>query len=86
MGFTSWLRTNSEHYLLLAAQDRMAAKYGSRSPGREHGVKAGFFRTLFVPIYRRLPWRFRSAVIRSIPGSQRQTWTPRERRTQSPAI
>jgi hypothetical protein len=84
--FSSWLRSNSEHYLLIAAQQGMAAKYGRPAPGRERGAKALFFRTLFVPIYRRLPWRFRSAVIRTIPGSHRRTWTPRDRHTRQPAI
>jgi hypothetical protein len=86
MGFTSWLRESSEHHLLLAAQTRMADKYGTRPPPKERGAQATFFRVLFVPIYRRLPWRLRSTVIESIPGSHRQTWTPRERHTRSPAI
>jgi hypothetical protein len=86
VGFTGWLRSNSEHYLLLDAQRRVSANYGGRSPDREGGAKAVFFRTLFVPIYRRLPWRFRSAVIRAIPGSHRQSWSPRTRHTNPPAI
>jgi hypothetical protein len=86
VGFPTWLRENSEHYLLVEAQRRMAAKYSSGAPARQPGFKPWFFRSLFVPIYRRLPWRLRSKVINRMPGSHRQTWTPRDRHTHQPAI
>ncbi|MGH9117365.1 MAG: hypothetical protein ACRD0A_05675 [Acidimicrobiales bacterium] len=86
MGFPSWLRENSERYLLVAAQDRMAGKYGGRAPVPEPGFKPWFFRRLFVPIYRRLPWPVRSKVIRAMPGSHRRTWARRDRSTHQPAI
>jgi hypothetical protein len=39
-----------------------------------------------VPIYRVLPWRFRSRVLHSMPGSHRKTWTPRARQPLGPAV
>lgn len=84
--FATWLRTNAEHYLMIDAQGRIAARYGSRSPARPKGLMAWFFLTVFVPVYRALPWKLRAAVIRAMPGSHRQAWSPRDRHTRKPAI
>jgi hypothetical protein len=86
MRFARWLRSNAEHYLLAAAQRDVAARYGRPCPRPAEGVKAWFFRTVFVPIYRLLPWRLRSFVLQSMPGSHRRTWTPRPRRPLGPAV
>jgi hypothetical protein len=86
MRFARWLRTNSEHYLLMAAQRDVAARYGHACPLPREGVKGQFFLMLFAPIYRRLPWRFRSFVLQSMPGSHRKTWTPRARHPLGPAV
>ena len=80
-----WLRTNSEQYLLLDAQARVAAAQGRPGPPRPRGAKEVFWLRVFAPTYRRLPWKVRSAVIQAMPGSHRQTWTtPTQRR--NPAI
>ena len=63
MRFARWLRTNSEHYLLMAAQRDVAARYGRPCPRPREGFKGWFFLTVFAPIYRVLPWRFRSFVL-----------------------
>jgi hypothetical protein len=86
MRFARWLRTNSEHYLLMAAQRDVAARYGHPCPQPGGGVKGWFFLLLFAPVYRRLPWRVRSFVLQSMPGSHRKTWTPRARRPLGPAV
>jgi hypothetical protein len=86
MRFARWLRTNSEQYLLIAAQRDVASRYGHPCPRPKAGVKGWIFLTLFAPIYRRLPWRFRSFVLDSMPGSHRQTWTPRARQPLGPAV
>ena len=39
MSFARWLRTNSEHYLLIAAQDRIARQYGTQPPPGPHGAR-----------------------------------------------
>jgi hypothetical protein len=86
MRFARWLRHNSEHYLLMAAQRDIAARYGHQCAHPREGLKGWLFLTLFVPIYRALPWRFRSFVLHSMPGSHRRTWTPRPRRSLGPAV
>jgi hypothetical protein len=87
MRFARWLRQNAEHFLLIAAQRDVAACYGHALPARRRkGVKERFFLGLFAPLYRRLPWRVRSFVLRSMPGSHRQTWTPRARQPLGPAV
>lgn len=80
-----WLRTNSEQYLLLDAQARVAAAQGRPGPPRPRGAKEVFWLRVFAPTYRRLPWKVRSAVIHAMPGSHRQQWTPAAQR-RSPAI
>jgi hypothetical protein len=86
MRFARWLRMNSERYLLMAAQREVAARYGHACPRSREGLKGRFFLALFAPVYRRLPWGFRSFVLRSMPGSHRRTWTPRARHPLGPAV
>ena len=76
MSFSGWLRTNSEHYLLLDAQARAAAKYGRSAPPPPRTTRELFWRRLFVPVYRVLPWSVRRTSIALMPGSHRQQWTP----------
>ncbi len=73
MSFFEWLRRNSERYLLEAAQADMARRYLARpAPASGSGLEVFFWRRLFVPIYRRLPWRLRRAIILAMPGSHRR--------------
>jgi len=76
MSFSRWLRSNSEHYLLIAAQGRIAKQQGTRAPRKPHGFADLFWLRIFVPIYRILPWSLRHRVMRAMPGSHRRTWTP----------
>jgi hypothetical protein len=84
--FAAWLRHNAEHYLLVAAQQRVAARTSFDAPAPAPSPKDRFFLVVFVPIYRRLPWRFRRAVLQRMPGSHRRTWEPRERKPLGPAV
>jgi hypothetical protein len=84
VGFAGWLRQNSEHYLMVDAQRRMAQRYG-RSPPRPEGWRDRFWLDVFAPTYRRLPWRLRRFTIQLMPGSHRQAWTPPPRRG-TPAV
>ena len=70
-----WLRSNSEHWLMVDAQTRMAAKYGLPPPPPPKGPQELFWLRVFTPTYRRLPWKLRSAVMQRMPGSHRQQWT-----------
>ena len=75
-GFFYWVRTNSQKYLLEAVQADLAHRYLSRPPtvGRRT-PQVLFWKYLFVPIYRRLPWTVKHAVIRAMPGSHRRPWS-----------
>jgi hypothetical protein len=83
---TRWLRHNSEHYLLLDAQTRMACRYGRPGPPPPRGPKDIFWLRLFAPAYRRLPWKVRSALIQAMPGSHRRDWSSRVNSTKGPAV
>lgn len=74
MGFSRWLRTNSEHYLTVAAQAKVARRHGVAGPVTGHGPAAIFWLRIFVPVYRILPWSLRHAIMRRLPGSHRRTW------------
>jgi hypothetical protein len=78
MGLFEWLRRNSEDYLLEAAQRDMARKYlGRPGPVNQRGSTGWFWRHLFTPAYRLLPWWFRRRVIQLMPGSHRRRWMGR---------
>jgi len=78
MGFSRWLRATSERYLMIAAQRDIAAKYGVSPPRRPRGADI-FWLRVYVPAYRAVPWRLRSAIMRRMPGSHRMTWTASHR-------
>ncbi|CAA9276153.1 MAG: hypothetical protein AVDCRST_MAG54-3287, partial [uncultured Actinomycetospora sp.] len=40
------------------------------------GIVELFWRRVFAPTYRALPWSLRHRVMRAMPGSHRQTWSP----------
>jgi hypothetical protein len=75
--FFEWVRRNSEEYLMEAAQRDMARRYGRPAPAHRRGPGALFWRWVFTPIYRRLPWRLRRAIIVAMPGSHRRRWVGR---------
>jgi len=78
MAFSRWLRATSERYLMIAAQQDIAAKYGVPPPRRPRGAGV-FWLRVYVPAYRAVPWSLRSAIMRRMPGSHRMTWTTRDR-------
>lgn len=85
MSFTHWLRENSEHYLMIDAQRRIAQKYGRPAPPKPRSLVERFWLDVFAPVYRLLPWKVRSKTIQLMPGSHRQQWSrPAERRV--PAV
>jgi len=78
MAFSRWLRATSERYLMIAAQHKLAVKYGVPPPRRPRGADI-FWLRVYVPAYRAVPWRLRSAIMRRMPGSHRMTWTTGDR-------
>lgn len=78
--FPRWLRRNSEHYLMIDAQRRMAQKYGRPPPPGPTGLSERFWLGVFAPTYRLLPWKLRRFTMQLMPGSHRQQWSrPAER-------
>ncbi|HLU71598.1 MAG TPA: hypothetical protein VKZ82_05430 [Nonomuraea sp.] len=73
MGLTRWVRQTSEHYLMIDAQDKVAAKLGAPRPLPPRGAEI-FWRRIYVPIFHRLPLKLRNAVIARMPGSHQKTW------------
>ena len=77
MKLFQWVRFNSQKYLLEAAQAGLARQYLGRSgPVHRRGLQVLFWKWIFVPVYRRLPWRFRRSIILAMPGSHRRGWPP----------
>lgn len=70
----TWLRSNSERYLQEAAERDTAARYRRRPPAVGSTPVDLFWRHIFVPIYRALPWRLRLAAMQAMPGSHRRQW------------
>ena len=76
------LRDRSEHYLMLAA----IRDLGSDAPGtvKPFDARGGLlWRRLFVPLYRRVPWRLKRRAMTAL----RMTatgWPPPERRPHEP--
>jgi hypothetical protein len=81
----AWLRHNSEYYLLEAAQVRSARQVGRLPPAGASGPAAMFWRHVFVPAYRQLPWPVRRRIMAQLPGSHRRVWHPPPVR-RSPAV
>lgn len=75
-GFSQWLRSNSEFYLLVDAQRRVAARYGVPAPAGPRDLRERFWRQVFAPGYRLLPWSVRRRAIAALPGSHRRDWPP----------
>jgi hypothetical protein len=63
---------------MIAAQEKVAARYGVVPPPRPHGLDV-FWLRVYVPLYRSLPWPVRSAIMRHMPGSHRMTWASTQR-------
>ena len=64
MPFARWLRASSEHYLMVAAQQKMAAKYqvyGITPPPRPRGAE-WFWLRVYVPAYQAVPWPAQATV------------------------
>jgi hypothetical protein len=74
---SEWVRLNSQKYLLEAAQEPLARRYlGRPGPVSRPGLQVFFWKRIFVPLYRLLPWEWRQAIILAMPGSHRRGWPP----------
>jgi hypothetical protein len=72
--FFYWVRTNSQKYLLEAVQADLAQQYLGRPPTvGPRNLQVIFWKYLFVPLYRRLPWKVKHFIILAMPGSHRRS-------------
>lgn len=69
---------------MIAAQEKIAVKYGVPPPRRPAGTDV-FWLRVYVPVYQAIPWRVRSVIMRRMPGSHRMKWTPPQR-PRGPAV
>lgn len=74
--FFYWVRSNSQKYLLEAVQADLAREYlGRPGPVGRKTPQLMFWKYVFVPLYRRLPWSVKHKVILAMPGSHRRHWS-----------
>ena len=78
MAFFEWVRLNSQHYLLEASEREVARRYlGEVPPLAGGGPQAFFWRKIFVPTYKAVPWSWRRSMMLLMPGSHRRHWSYR---------
>lgn len=85
LGFFGRLRSNSEHYLLVAAHGKLARTRGTPAPRPPRGLVEIFWLRVFAPVYALLPWSLRNRIMTAMPGSHRKSWAPPPR-LQGPAV
>ena len=79
------LRERAEHHLRLAAMEEMRERYpsGTTEPHRERGGL--FWRRVFVPLYRRVPWDVKQRAMHALRMTADSSgWTPPPRRPAEP--
>jgi hypothetical protein len=77
------LRGRSEHVLRLAAMDDMARRYPARTVPPALSEEGPFWRLVFVPLYRRVPWEFKRDAMRRLKMTA-QGWPEESRRFGEP--
>jgi hypothetical protein len=76
------LREQSEHYLLLDSADRLRKGQPSTfAPYR--GREGRFWRLVFVPLYRRIPWAYKRRAMDALKMTA-SGWTPPPREPGQP--
>jgi phage baseplate assembly protein W len=79
------LRAQAEHHLRVAAMEQLRREHpqGTVAPRRDGG--GAFWRLVFVPVYRRLPWEAKQRAMRALRMTADSSgWTPPARRPGEP--
>jgi hypothetical protein len=79
------LRAHAEHHLRVAAMEELRARHpaGTTAPYHERGEL--FWRRVFVPMYRRVPWSVKERAMRTLRMTAASSgWTPPPRRPAEP--
>jgi hypothetical protein len=77
------LRARSEHVLRIAAMEDVARRYPSRTVKSALADEGPFWRFVFVPLYRRVPWEFKARAMRKLKMTA-QGWPEQSRRFGEP--
>ncbi len=77
------LRARSEYALRLAAMDDVARRYPGRTAKSALPQVGVFWRYLFVPLFRRVPWSFKQKAMRTLKMTA-QGWREDARRFGEP--
>jgi hypothetical protein len=78
----SRLRERSEHYLVLDAAERLGKGVPS-TVEPYHGREGRFWRLVFVPLYRRVPWAYKRRAMDALRMTA-SGWTPPRREPGQP--
>jgi hypothetical protein len=79
------LRAGGEHHLRVAAMEMLRDRYpaGTTAPYRERG--ALFWRLVFLPLYRRVPWPLKQRAMHALRmTAEHNGWTPPPREPAEP--
>jgi hypothetical protein len=79
------LRAHGEHHLRVAAMEELRARHpaGTTAPYHERG--ALFWRYVFLPLYRRIPWPLKQRAMHALRmTAEHNGWTPPPRRPAEP--
>jgi hypothetical protein len=79
------LRHQAEHHLRLAAMEELRSRYPTGSPAPYHPPGAVFWRRVFVPLYRRVPWSVKERAMHALRMTAESSgWTPPPREPSEP--
>ena len=79
------LREQAEHHLRVAAMEDLRREHpqATTAPHRARGAR--FWRFVFVPLYRRVPWEMKEKAMRALRmTAESNGWTPPARRPGEP--
>jgi hypothetical protein len=77
------LRERSEYVLRLAAMEDVGRRYPGRVSKSALPQEGAFWRFVFVPLYRRVPWSFKRKAMRALKMTA-QNWPEDARRFRDP--
>jgi hypothetical protein len=78
------LRSQAEHHLRVAAMEQLRREHPEGTVEGGHGGGA-FWRFVFIPVYRRLPWKAKQRAMRALRmTAEHSGWTPPTRRPGEP--
>jgi hypothetical protein len=79
------LRAQSEHHLRLAAMEELRRRHPEATAEPYHASGGAFWRWVFVPLYRRLPWTAKQRAMSALRmTAEGHGWTAPDRRPGEP--